>query len=108
MTGPSAPRVRVGGREAAWSDLLASASRPAVALFDLDGTLRHETAWLPGAGLGDDPAKVFLVEGRVALARGLDFGPGGEGHVRVNYATRSDVLREALARMGEVAAGHRG
>ena len=49
MTGPSAPRVRVGGREAAWSDLLASASRPAVALFDLDGTLRHETAWLPGA-----------------------------------------------------------
>ncbi len=61
-----------------------------------------------GAGLGDDPAKVFLVEGRVALARGLDFGPGGEGHVRVNYATRSDVLREALARMGEVAAGHRG
>ncbi|PFG37001.1 cystathionine beta-lyase [Flavimobilis soli] len=60
-----------------------------------------------GAGLGDDPAHAFLKEGRVALGRGLDFGPGGEGHVRVNCATRVDVLTEAFERMGEVAAAHR-
>lgn len=56
-----------------------------------------------GAGLGDDPAHIFLKRGGVALTRGLDFGPGGEGHVRVNYASRVDLLQEAFERMGAVA-----
>ena len=38
-------------------------------------------AWLDctALGLGDDPAAYFLVHGRVALSRGLDFGTNGAG-----------------------------
>lgn len=58
-----------------------------------------------GAGLGDDPARAFLERGRVALSQGSVFGPGGEGHVRLNYASSEAVLREAVARMGRVLEG---
>lgn len=46
---PRVLRTYADGRPRPWSALLAEATRPAVALFDLDGTLRHETSWLPGA-----------------------------------------------------------
>lgn len=51
-------------------------------------------------GLGEDPAAVFLDRGRVAVSRGLDFGPEGAGFVRVNLATPRHVLEEAVRRMG--------
>nr|WP_309221689.1 aminotransferase class I/II-fold pyridoxal phosphate-dependent enzyme [Streptomyces sp. Act143] len=59
-------------------------------------------AWLDcrDLGLGDDPATVFLDRGRVALTPGAEFGPGGEGHVRLNFATSPDILTEAVRRMG--------
>ena len=50
------------------------------------------------------PAGVFLREGRVAVSAGPAFGTGGAGHVRLNYATSSEVLEEALRRMGRVVA----
>jgi cystathionine beta-lyase len=58
-------------------------------------------AWLDCTrlGLGDDPAAHFLEKGRVALSRGLDFGPNGAGFVRLNMGTSSDLLKEAVARM---------
>jgi len=58
-------------------------------------------AWLDcrPLGLGDDPAKVFLERGRVALSSGVPFGAGGEGRVRVNLGTSPDVIREAVDRM---------
>lgn len=58
-------------------------------------------AWLDCAklGLGDDPAKHFLERGRVALSRGLDFGPNGAGFVRLNMGTSSALLTEAVSRM---------
>jgi cysteine-S-conjugate beta-lyase len=58
-------------------------------------------AWLDctGLGLGDEPAAHFLAEGRVALGRGLDYGAPGAGHVRLNFATSSEHLSEAVARM---------
>ncbi|WP_326558132.1 MalY/PatB family protein [Micromonospora sp. NBC_01796] len=58
-------------------------------------------AWLDcrALGLPDDPARVFLERGRVALLPGPDFGPGGEGHVRLNLATSPDLLAEAVRRM---------
>jgi cysteine-S-conjugate beta-lyase len=58
-------------------------------------------AWLDcaGLGLGDDPADVFLRRGRVALSRGLDYGPEGAGHVRLNFATSPEHLDGALTRM---------
>ncbi|MDN5763512.1 MAG: aminotransferase class I/II-fold pyridoxal phosphate-dependent enzyme [Microlunatus sp.] len=49
--------------------------------------------------LGADPAAAFLERGRVAVNSGLDFGPGGAGHVRLNFATAPNILREALARI---------
>jgi cysteine-S-conjugate beta-lyase len=48
-------------------------------------------------GLGDDPAKVFLEQGRVALSSGSGFG--GAGFVRLNLATSPAILTEAVTRM---------
>jgi cysteine-S-conjugate beta-lyase len=58
-------------------------------------------AWLDCTelGLGDEPAEAFLQRGRVALGRGLDYGPEGTGHVRLNFATGPAQLDEALTRM---------
>jgi cystathionine beta-lyase len=64
-------------------------------------------AWLDctGLGLGDEPAARFLADGRVALGPGLDYGAPGAGHVRVNFATSSALLSEAVARMASAAYG---
>lgn len=61
-------------------------------------------AWIDcrALGLGDDPAKVFLEKSRVALNSGPSFGEGGAGHVRLNLATSSAILAEAVERMGTV------
>ena len=58
-------------------------------------------AWLDcrELGLGSDPAAVFLERGRVALSSGPRFGSGGDGHVRLNFATSPEILGEAVARM---------
>lgn len=58
-------------------------------------------AWLDcrRLSLGDEPATVFLRHGRVALGRGLDYGPQGAGHVRLNFATSPDHLSDAISRM---------
>jgi cysteine-S-conjugate beta-lyase len=65
-------------------------------------------AWLDcrELGLGDDPAQAFLEHGRVALNRGLDFGTGGHGHVRLNLATSADVIEQAVERMASVLRPH--
>lgn len=55
----------------------------------------------------DGPAKLFHDQARVALNSGHIFGAGGEGHVRLNFATSSLVLTTALTRMGEAAASVR-
>lgn len=64
-------------------------------------------AWLDctGLGLGDEPAEVFLTEGRVALGRGLDYGAPGAGHVRLNFATSPEHLTDAVARMARALPG---
>ena len=58
-------------------------------------------AWLDctGLALGDEPAEAFLREGRVALGRGLDYGAPGAGHARLNFATSSGHLSDAIERM---------
>ncbi|MGE5727855.1 MAG: MalY/PatB family protein [Gemmatimonas sp.] len=58
-------------------------------------------AWLDcsALGLGDDPAKVFLKKGKVALMRGLDFGRQGACFTRVNMGTSSAILSEVVGRM---------
>jgi cysteine-S-conjugate beta-lyase len=58
-------------------------------------------AWLDCRALdvADDSAAVFLERGRVALVPGPEFGTGGAGHVRLNFATSPEVLAEAVRRM---------
>lgn len=63
-------------------------------------------AWLDcrPLGLGDEPARTFLERGRVALGRGLDFGPPGAGHARLTIGTSPELLEEAIARMAAAVA----
>lgn len=58
-------------------------------------------AWLDcrQAGIPGNAFRFFLEEARVGLTDGADFGRGGEGFVRLNFATQRPVLEEALNRM---------
>jgi cystathionine beta-lyase len=71
---------------------------PAIRYSQPQGTY---LAWLDcrALGLGSDPAAVFLERARVALSSGPRFGSGGDGHVRLNFATSPEILGEAVARM---------
>ena len=53
----------------------------------------------------DGPAKLFRDRARVALNSGHIFGSGGDGYVRLNFATSSAILALAVTRMGEAVAG---
>jgi len=58
-------------------------------------------AWLDcrEAGIPGNPAEFFLKEARVGLNNGPDFGKGGEGFVRLNFACARKTLAAALDRM---------
>lgn len=63
----------------------------------------HDDQHTEGPGVVSElagPAKMFLAEARVALSSGHVFGSGGEGHVRLNFATTPAVLRQAVSSMG--------
>lgn len=90
-------------------DLLAT-HLPGVGYRPAEGTY---LAWLdcrgldldspsPGTGIRSltGPAKFFLDCARVALNSGHVFGTGGDGHVRLNFATSPSNLTEAVERMG--------
>jgi aminotransferase len=49
----------------------------------------------------------LLTEEHVACVPGGAFGPSGEGHVRMCYATGEDDIREALVRIGRFVEGAR-
>ncbi len=72
---------------------------PAVAWRPEDAQATY-LAWLDCSPLGlDDPAGVFEQRGRVALEPGPMFGTGGDGFVRLNFATSPAILDEAVRRM---------
>jgi cystathionine beta-lyase len=62
-------------------------------------------AWLDCTGLvrsgkiGGTAQEFFLKTAKVALNEGRDFGPGGEGFVRLNFGCPRSTLVEALLRM---------
>lgn len=58
-------------------------------------------AWVDvsGCGLGGDPYEVFRSRG-VEVSNGPQFGPGGDGHVRINLATSPPILAATIAAMG--------
>lgn len=102
------------GQRTLMSDLVGQ-HLPTVSLRPPEGTY---LAWLdcraldmgqqdsPTQGRGDaralaGPAAMFLREARVALSSGHAFGTGGEGHLRLNFATSPAILTEAVERMGE-------
>ncbi|MGW1607004.1 MalY/PatB family protein, partial [Streptomyces eurythermus] len=60
-------------------------------------------AWLDcrEPGLEPDPYTFFRDEARVLLHDGRAFGPGGEGFVRLNFATSRDILEDILRRIRE-------
>ncbi|MEU4623912.1 aminotransferase class I/II-fold pyridoxal phosphate-dependent enzyme [Actinoplanes sp. NPDC023801] len=56
-------------------------------------------AWLDLHELGDDPAARILTQAKVMLSPGLNFGPGGAGFARLNFATSRPVMEEILRRL---------
>ena len=57
-------------------------------------------AWLDVRDYGvDNPAGTALARGRVMVNDGRTFGPGGEGHVRVNLATSAERLERVVTRL---------
>ncbi len=58
-------------------------------------------AWLDcrALELAPDPFTHFLERARVGLSDGRRFGPGGEGFVRLNFATSRAILEQILERM---------
>jgi aminotransferase len=56
----------------------------------------------------EDFAERLLREERVAVVPGGSFGPSGEGHVRMCYATAYEQLEEALRRIARFVARQRG
>jgi len=82
------------------------AELPGVQMATPEGTY---LAWLDcrQAELGENPGSFFLREARVALNDGLDFGPAGEGFVRLNFGCCRSLLQEALRRMAEALAHRR-
>ncbi|KAF0106696.1 MAG: cystathione beta-lyase [Anaerolineaceae bacterium] len=58
-------------------------------------------AWLDCRELNllPSPHKFFLEQAKVALNEGAEFGPGGEGFVRLNFGCPRRTLEEALERM---------
>src|SRR5262245_32566302 len=71
---------------------------PGVHFFPPEATY---LAWLDcrELGLPGDPQRFFLEKGRVALSRGPNFGQGGRGFVRLNFATSRAILTQVLERM---------
>ncbi len=57
--------------------------------------------WLDmrATGLGDKPGEALAERAKVGLNEGADFGAGGTGFVRLNFATSRAILQEALERM---------
>ncbi len=71
---------------------------PGVRMSRMEGTY---LAWLDcrNGGIQGNPFEFFLKKAKVALNDGAEFGRGGEGFVRLNFACPRKMLREAIGRM---------
>ena len=81
----------------------ADGSLPGIKMWSPEGTY---LAWLDcrEAGLGDDPQQFFLNEAKVGMNAGTEYGPEGQGFVRLNYGCCRETLSEALYRMADALA----
>ena len=87
----------LGHRRAQLAELL----RQRLPLLTWDPPEATYLAWLDctALGTGNRARDLFLERGRVALEPGLRFGAVGSGYARLNFATSSDILDQATARM---------
>ena len=71
---------------------------PGVRMTKMEGTY---LAWLDcrASGIPGNPFQFFLKEAKVALNDGSEFGKGGEGFLRLNFACPRKMLNEALEKM---------
>lgn len=71
---------------------------PEVSMSPVEGTY---LAWLDCGELklGQNPHEYFLNQARVGLSDGARFGQGGEGFVRLNFATQRSNIAKAIDRM---------
>jgi cystathionine beta-lyase len=71
---------------------------PEIRMTKMEGTY---LAWLDcrKAGIPGNPFEFFLREGKIAFNDGSEFGRGGQGFVRLNFACPRKTLTEALNRM---------
>ena len=82
-------------------DLLAHTLKeklPEIRMTKMEGTY---LAWLDcrKAGIQGNPFEFFLREAKIAFNDGCEFGRGGQGFVRFNFACPRKTLTEALDRM---------
>lgn len=63
------------------------------------------TALVASGRIAGSPHEFFLNRARVALNEGREFGPGGDGFVRLNFGCPRATLVEALERMKTALAG---
>lgn len=79
--------------------LLTDALRPAG--VRLDPPEATYLAWLDfrGVAIEGDPAAYLLDKAKVMLSPGPEFGPGGTGFARLNFATSAAVLTEICERI---------
>ena len=79
-------------------------SIPAIKTTELDATY---LAWLDcrALQLAEKPGEFFLRQAKVALSEGSDFGLGGEGFARLNFACPRSILQQALVRMSKAVTG---
>jgi len=78
---------------------------PGVTMSPVEATY---LAWLDCRGArvaSRDPCAFFLERGRVALNDGKQFGPGGDGFVRLNFGCPRSLLIEGLERMRKALTG---
>ncbi len=102
LTGPQEPIGEMVDEYAARRDLIVSGLNqlPGISCAAPDGAL-YVFPDVRKAGLGSSAEFVswLLTEAKVAATPGSAFGPGGEGHIRLSFATSREIIEEALDRM---------
>ena len=103
LTGPQEPIAAMTAEYEARRDLLVAGLNrlPGVECAAPEGAL-YAFPDIRGTGRGDSArfTEWLLREAGVAVTPGSAFGEGGEGHVRLSFATSRDVLAEAVDRIG--------
>ncbi|WP_203568805.1 MalY/PatB family protein [Aestuariimicrobium ganziense] len=81
-----------------WLDGFLAANLPEVGHWNPQATYLH---WFDfrALNLPDEPGPWLLEHAKVALNAGPTFGPGGDGHVRMNLATSPEILEQAWSRI---------